>query len=526
MSHILVIFGSLIFGTKRLLRYLRFLQQEDYNALRFLKWIWKTRSFDTKGSLIALIASLLALKFPFFANFFGGSALTILGWIEEDPRKTGKLPLKMTSRAKRIFFVSLMIYSIIILIFAGFLSTHFLWLGQVMIFQMISIYLIIACRVLSKQEKRRQATYLKEARDIVKKVNPFIIGITGSYGKTSTKEALVQVLQIVLGPTFSPQQGVNTIMGITREIRTHLSREHHYAVIEMGAYKQGSIKELCELTLPQAAIITGVGTAHLERFGEVDIIRKAKGELAQAVCLDGILVCNGDSAGSRRIANEMRKKTTLLYGLDKHLGALDCWISHLETTLKGTYFQIEWEKKIFRGFTPLLGKSSLSNIAAVFTIACALGSQPDYVLAVIANLENVENRLQIQQEGDVVFLRDAYNSNPIGFVSALEVMEALAGNKRILMTPGIIELGKEQYAVNERIGNRAATSCDFALIVNEENRKALENGLRAGGMTNEQIFFCATRTEAFDKLNCLLRKGDLVLIENDLPDLYETKTKF
>ncbi|HEY4831399.1 MAG TPA: cyanophycin synthetase, partial [Waddliaceae bacterium] len=158
--------------------------------------------------------------------------------------------------------------------------------------------------------------------------------------------------------------------------------------------------------------------------------------------------------------------------------------------------------------------------------ACALGGQPDYVLAAIANLEIVDNRLQIQKEGDAVFLRDAYNSNPLGFTSALEVMRALPGNKRILMTPGIIELGQEQYSENEKIGRRAAAVCDCAIIVNEENRKALENGLREGGMSNEKIFFCSTRKEALDKLNHVLRKDDIVLIENDLPDLYEAKTKF
>ena len=525
VSDLFLVLGSLSFGAKRLLRYLRFFQQENYDSLRFLKWVWKTRSFDTKGSLIAAIAALIALNFPLLANVFGGIALMVVAFLEEDPRKTGKLSLKMTERAKRIFFVSLVIYTLIVL--ASTFSSRILgWLFQAMIFQMIPFWLIIGCGVLSREETKRQKGYLKEARERVMQVDPFIIGITGSYGKTSTKEALAQILQVVLGPTFSSSRGVNTIMGITKEIRTKLRKGYRYAVFEMGAYKQGSIRELCELTPPHAAIITGIGTAHLERFGNADVIKKAKGELAQAVPEVGILVCNGDSPGARLIANENRKKTTLLYGLDKQQGTLDCWISHTETTLKGTYFKIEWEGKIFNGFTPLLGKSSLSNIAAAFTMACALGSQPEYVLAAIANLEVVDNRLQIQKEREAVFLRDAYNSNPLGFASALEVMQSLSGNKKILMTPGIIELGQEQYDENEKIGRKAATVCDFALIVNEENRKALEDGLRAGGMLNEKILFCATRKEAFDKLSHLLEKDDVVLIENDLPDLYEVQTKF
>lgn len=525
MSDFFLILGSLSFGAKRLLRYLRFFQQENYNFFRFLKWVVKTRSFDTKGSLIALIASLIALNFPFLANVFGGIALIVLTFFEEDPRKTGKLSLKMTERAKRIFVVSFAAYALIVLISTYSSQKILVWLFQAMIFQMIPFWLLIGCSLLSKEERKRQRRYLREARECVMQVDPFIIGITGSYGKTSTKEALVQILQVTLGPTFSPLKGVNTMMGITKEIRTKLRKGYRYAVIEMGAYKQGSIKELCGLTPPHAAIITGIGTAHLERFGNVETIRKAKGELAQAVLEEGILVCNGDNPGSRRIANEI-KKTIFLYGQDEQYGTLDCWISHTETTLKGTHFKIKWKGKIFNGFTPLLGKSSLSNIAAVFTMACALGSQPEYVLAAIANLEVVDNRLQIQKERDAIFLRDAYNSNPLGFTSALEVMGNLPGKKRILMTPGIIELGEKQYVENEKIGRKAATICDLALIVNEENKKALEDGLRAGGMSDEKILYCATRKEAFDKLNHHLEKDDIVLIENDLPDLYEIQTKF
>ena len=527
MSDLLVLLGSACFGAKRLLRYLRFLQQDNYYSFRFLSWVWKTGSFDRRGSLIAVCGAMLCLNFPVFANAFGGIALTTLAWLEEDPRKTGKLSLKMTNRAKRIFYVALAIYTFLAIIsFACSSSSFSIWLWQILIFQTIPICLVAACGLLSKEEAKRQATYLKEAKEMIKQANPFIIGITGSYGKTSTKEALVQVLQIALGSTFSPLKGVNTTMGITKEIRTKLKSGYRYAVIEMGAYKQGSIKELCELTPPQAGIITGIGTAHLERFGSVDTIRMTKGELAQSIPAEGILVCNGDSPGSRAIASEMKKNTTLLYGLDKQLGDLNCWISHIDTTVKGTHFKIEWKGKVFEGFTPLLGKSSLSNIAAVFTMACALGGQPSYVLAAISNLELVDNRLQVRKEGDKVFLRDAYNSNPLGFASALEVMKALPGNKRILMTPGIIELGKEQFVENEKIGRIAAAICDFALIVNEENKHALEAGLRAGGMGKEKVLFCPTRKEAFEKLNSLMEKDDLVLIENDLPDLYETERKF
>jgi UDP-N-acetylmuramoyl-tripeptide--D-alanyl-D-alanine ligase len=159
-------------------------------------------------------------------------------------------------------------------------------------------------------------------------------------------------------------------------------------------------------------------------------------------------------------------------------------------------------------------------------MACALGSNPEYVLAAIHNLEPVDNRLQIQKEGEILYLKDAYNSNPFGFAGALEVMSSLPGQRRILVTPGMIELGNQQKAQNEKIGRMAGQFCDFAIIVGTTNKDALTQGLRAGGMTEQNIAFCQTREFAFSYLQSILNVGDIVLIENDLTDLYELSPRF
>ena len=517
--------GISFFARKRLLRYLRFLQQDNYYSIRFIKWVWESRSFDRRGSLIAGCSSALAYFLPMASCYLGGLALLLLAWLEEDPQHSGKLPLKMTERAKRIYHTACAIFALFFLA-SIWISVAWMWAIQIVLFQMIPLCLTLACGMLSWGENKRQADYAAEARKLISESGLFVIGITGSYGKTSTKEALAQILQMALGPTFWPPKGINTAMGITKEIRSKLRKGYRYAVIEMAAYKRGSIKDLCRLTPPQAAIITGIGTAHLERFGSTEEIFRAKSELAQALPEDGILICNGDNPGSRRIAHEWRKKTTLLYGLDKAKGPLDCWIASKEVTLKGTYFDLEFFGKKYQGFTPLLGNPALSNIAGSFAMACILGGQPEYILAVIANLQPVENRLQVQKEGGATFLRDAYNSNPIGFAAALEVLAAIPGKKRIMMTPGIIELGQRQHAENKKVGRLAAAACDFAVIVNEENKNALREGLLDGGMPLEHIFCCPTRKEGYQQLNRLIGADAIVLIENDLPDLYEVHERF
>ncbi|MFQ5729719.1 MAG: glutamate ligase domain-containing protein, partial [Waddliaceae bacterium] len=183
-------------------------------------------------------------------------------------------------------------------------------------------------------------------------------------------------------------------------------------------------------------------------------------------------------------------------------------------------------RETFEASTPLLGKPAISDIAAAFTMACALGAQPEFVLGAIAHLKPVKNRLEIAKENEITYLNDAYNSNPEGFASALEVLSAIPAKKRILMTPGMIELAGQLQGEHKRIGRKAAQVCDSAIIVGDTNRKSLTDGLRSGGMTSDKIVQVENRDRAFQELRERLQAGDAVLIENDLPDLYEVQETF
>ena len=513
--------ATTLFLAKRLLRYLRYLQQEEYAPSRFLGWVWSHRAFDRRGTLAILVCSLGY----YYAPLGGALLLLAFAWWEGDPRKEGKLPLNMTARATRIYYlgwgITLALQCLLFL-----LSSPFLWIALVLLVQATPLVLAAATLCLAPDEARRQKKLMREARERWTAVSPYAIGITGSYGKTSTKHILGELLQTTLGATFWPDKGINTPMGITREIRSRLQKHTPYAVIEMGAYGPGSIKRLCDLTPPHAGIITGIGIAHLDRFGSEDIIRKTKGELAQAIPHNGILVCNGDNGGTRRLAQENPKKQTLLYGFDKTKGPLDCWIENYTATLEGARFVLHWEGERYEVKTPLLGKSAISNIAAAFTMACALGAQPALVVGAIAHLRPVKNRLELSKDEEITYLHDAYNSNPEGFTSALETLAILPATKRILMTPGMIELAGKRQEEHHRIGQKAAAVCDLAIIVGETNRQALMGGLKEGGMIPEKILLTATREEAFACLRAHASKGDAVLIENDLPDLYEAQERF
>lgn len=523
--HVFFLVALLYFFCRRLLRYLRYLQQENYQSVRFLQWIWRKRCLDRRGTASLFLAFLFSWISSPLGWGVGALLFAATSPFEQDPRSRGKLKLQMTARAKRIFGVALALAGIMqTLLF--FVEGPLFWVLEVLAIQSLPLLLPVAVGLLTIDEARRQHQLTKEAQAVLHKVSPYVIGITGSYGKTSTKDALGNILQVVLGPTFWPEKGVNTPMGITREIRCHLKPGIRYAVVEMAAYGRGSIARLCRLTPPSAGIITGVGVAHLDRFGGRDKIRLAKEELAQAVPNDGILVCNGDNDGARAIARENSKRTTLLYGFDNVRGDLDAWISAWQTTPAGTCFSICWKGSIYKGFTPLLGKPALSNIAAAFAMACALGAQPEFVIGAITNLQAVGNRLEVQREKGLTYIKDAYNSNPEGFSAALDVLKVLPAKRKILVTPGMIELADEQVEVHENIGRKASQVCDFTIIVGNVNRDSMVKGLLLGGIHRDNIFLAETRELAFAELRRISAEGDAILIENDLPDLYEAKESF
>ena len=308
-------------------------------------------------------------------------------------------------------------------------------------------------------------------------------------------------------------------MGLTRHIREELVDGHRFMVVEMGAFKTGSIQRLCRLTPPSAALITAVGDMHLERFGSTDEIIKAKSELAQALPPGGLLVVNADSPGALAIARAASQCRVLLYG-EHSQENLETRLEQVAFTKKGTSFVLKVKGRAYSCFTPLLGRPIILNLAGAFTLAAAVGVDPEVIAAAIHTLRPVSNRLEVVEERGVTWIRDAYNSNQFGFRAALEVAAALPVSRRFLATPGVIELGADQFRVNRTLSKEAATVCDTTLVVADTNREAFIAGHRDAGREGA-IVAVPSRGEAFKWLRETVKDGDAVILENDLPDLYE-----
>lgn len=365
---LVIVLANLLFSWKRTLSFLRYFQQEEYNNTRFLAWLRSNRAYDTRASLTLTLGVIAHLIFPgswtalLIALAIAAILLIVIPGFEGDPRSTGKIKLNMTDRATKTAWVAFSIVG-----FVALLPLLSLWCGSccsytppiswalisgILTAQLTPGALMLATTILSPAEKRVQQHYYNDAQRILAEVDPFIIGITGSYGKTGAKAALGDLLTQTLGSTFWPKKSINTVMGITRTIRETLRPHHKYAVIEMGAYNIGSIKRLCDFTPPRAALVTAVGIMHLERFGSPENVYRAKSEIAQAVPEDGILVCNGDSPNARRMAAEHKKNTTLLYGFDLSKGPLDCFATDIAYDEGGTSFVIHYRGSVSQGRHP------------------------------------------------------------------------------------------------------------------------------------------------------------------------------
>ena len=556
--------SSSYFFRKRGLRYLQYLQQEDYDGRRFLRWYKSNKAFDRRGSLVAIVAFVLVYAGT-KVNADVAAMISLLFAVvlfyrsrkEENPFKTGKIVLKLTERAGRIFNTAQSAYALLqcslaVLEFV-LLTKHVLpafWFSQLALIQLQPFILVWAKELLDPQEKEIQNQFAQQARDIVSKVNPTTIGITGSYGKTSAKVILSEILNSV-APTFTTPRSINSYMGVTREIRERLKNYHRFAVIEMGAYAQGSIRKMCSLTPPAVGIVTAVGEMHLERFGSVENLYQAKSELASAIPSDGILVLNGDYELCRRMAKEYPKRITLLYGLDRSKGPLDAYMYEMKATDDGTTFKIDFAGHTYEGFTKLLGKPLLSNALGAFTLAMAMGCAPEVILAAMRNSKTESNRLeplrttvgalaafaqlnngkqvnvQPSAQGKILRINDAFSSNPVGFSAALDLLAELPGQRKILVTPGMIELGDRQYSENQRAGKKAASICNMVVLVGSTNKDALLSGLQDGGLPQDKYILQEDMKQALKYLSTsYCAEGDVVLIENDLTDLYESVPKF
>lgn len=517
-----------VFILKRSLVYLHYFQQEEYDAKRFINWIIDHKAFDKKLSIITFIAAIIS--FVSQSETITSLAIILYSGIllyfilnEDDPRKKGKKRLVLTKRAKRIYILSFLSL-IAVIIFCYFFTSHLLLF--ILFIHLIPASLIIGNILLSPYEKHIQNKYISEAKLLLKKHDPKIIGITGSYGKTSIKHILGHILNS-LQPTLFPPGSINTVMGITRFIRENLTAHTHFLIIEMGAYGKGSIKRLCDLTPPNWGIISTIGQAHYERFKSLETVAKAKFELAEEVLKsDGKIIISSSVAqfkNAQKVIKKDKKRFVTLYNNEK----LSPQLSNIKQTTKGIEFTLTHDDKDHTVTAPIYGQHHAFNIALAFTLCLELGFEAEDICTSLKTLPQINHRLEVKpQENGTIIIDDAYNSNPEGFKSALKLLKLFKTeeNRTVLITPGMVELGDAHDEEHKKIGKIAATHADIILCINPERIDSFCQAIETTHKEKLHLF------SSFKEANLWLlhnhSNNDVILLENDLPDLYENIPSF
>ncbi|MBE5780878.1 MAG: UDP-N-acetylmuramoyl-tripeptide--D-alanyl-D-alanine ligase [Clostridiales bacterium] len=377
----------------------------------------------------------------------------------------------------------------------------------------------LVARIRQPLENRINQGFVDDAKAILRRRPELIrIGITGSYGKTSTKFILGAILKEKYN-TLVPPSSYNTPMGITRMVREMLTEEHEVMICEMGARRVGEIKELCDIVHPQYGILTSIGPQHLETFLSIENVAGTKYELMQALPKDGIGFFAADDAYCEDLY-KTHSGNKGLFGLREtgmYMGA-----SNITAGAFGSEFDlIAPDGSTIHCTTGLLGKHNISNILGCACVAYALGLTLEEIARGIAKAEPVEHRLQLINPGNgTLVIDDAFNSNPSGARAAMDVLSMFHGFRKICITPGMVELGERQEAENYAFGKRMAEVCDIAILIGEKQSAPIRKGLLECGFPELFLFTAKNLDEATAILGHLVRPKDVILFENDLPDNY------
>lgn len=365
-------------------------------------------------------------------------------------------------------------------------------------------------------EQRINQRYIDDAARILRGMPHLkIIGVTGSYGKTSVKYFLNTLLAAQYNVLCTPGN-FNTTLGVVRTIREHMKPFHEIFICEMGARQVGDIKEICDLVHPDYGIITSIGPQHLQSFHTIENIIATKFELADAVPDTGKVFLNYDNA---YIREHKLEKTVVSYGTEGE--NVDFLAYDIEVSSRGSSFKMKDESgEVYEFHTKLVGSHNVQDIAGAIAVAHTLGLSMEKLLYPVRQLESVPHRLQLIRQGDRIILDDAYNSNKSGFEAALDTL-AMFKELRILMTPGMVELGEKQYDENKEVGLYAADKCDYAVLVGKEQTKPIQDGLLEAGFAPNKMILVDDLQEAFRMVNAIPgERQKVILIENDLPDNY------
>jgi UDP-N-acetylmuramoyl-tripeptide--D-alanyl-D-alanine ligase len=484
-----------------MLRWLRVAQREHYlswTVTRFATRWWTIRSTNLALFVVALAAVGLALVYPAVGLLtatvvgVGPLGLTISGHTA---------PLRWTKRMRRLALAVIALSALLVSVALLLDRAAVAWLAAGLLMPGL---MDVALAIVAPIERRLSARFVDQATRTLAQIAPTVVAITGSYGKTTTKAYLSRLLRDRRATVASPAS-FNNRMGLARAINEHLASGTEVFIAEMGTYGVGEIADLCTWIEPTVGVITAIGPVHLERFGSLDEIVKAKSEILDKA---RAAVLNVDDPRLAVLADQIDRVVIRCSTQDP---AADVFVDAGGDG--GVYVR---ETRV-----ATLDDASVfaANLSCAIGALLALGVPMAGIERAVGDLPGADHRRTVSvSDLGFTIVDDTYNSNPAGARAALATLERVGtGGRRVLVTPGMVELGKRQHEENRDLAALAAGRVTDLVIVGRTNRAALREGTATGAAS---VIVVDSREDAVNWVRANLGEGDVVLYENDLPDHY------
>ena len=361
-------------------------------------------------------------------------------------------------------------------------------------------------RIIEKAKKKRE-----KFKDLL------VIGITGSYGKTSTKEFLFEILSKKFN-VLKTEEYQNSEIGIANCVLNKLKKEHEIFIVEMGAYNKGGIKMLCEIVKPKIGILTGINEQHLATFGSIENIIKTKYELIESLPDEGVAVLNGSNEivwGLKdRIKNKKLKKVIFCSASNQEANV---FTESIQESKNNILFNVLSNRESQSFNLQLSGRQNVENILLAIACSQELGMQLEEISHICKNINEVLGTMKLSKSiNGIDLVESTYSANPNGVIAHLNYLKKWKG-KRIIVMPCLIELAQSSSKNHIMIGEKIGEVCDFAIITTKDKIKEIKKGAFGKGMKKDNFLFIESPDKIYEKIKGFTQEGSVVLLEGRLP---------
>ena len=497
-------------------------QQQYYEAKRYLLLINENQTkYDNKKVILISLLMLTQIVFSMFVDdiylLIPSSVLAVftLNYVHFNKKKAIK-PLVVTSRIKRLSFVSYLLLSIFFYWIISLTSISYLSLFLLLVMILVDLwfdYLFVVFLYVSYPiEYLVRSYYIFKAKRKLNKIKPIIIAITGSYGKTTTKNIIHNILSRKYR-VLATKESYNTVMGIIRTINENLNKLHEILILEVGVDKVGGMDKFKKLITPDYVVVTAIGKQHLTTFKNVDNIVKEKTKLIDFMKEEGVAFINVGSPHLKLYQNPSKK--IIRYSIK---GDSDVLVSDCKYSVNGTSFDFKYLDYSLHFNTSLLGKHMLEDVIAGIIVGIHFKVDLSEIKQAVSYLKSVSHRMELKRLGNWTLIDDSYNSNPEGFKEALEVLKMFP-SIRVLITPLLVELSSQRVSVLNDLACKTSKCVDEVVLTSKESSLPFIDGLIENGFNIENIKSFNSFIEGFNYLHSKYQHEKItLLIANDLPD--------